>query len=187
LLATAPGLQSPDWSSDGTLIVASQDQTDVHQLIIVSVRDGTTRTILEEDDAEATPRLAPDGQSLVFSRFPRNGSNEDIYVVNIDGSGLRAITEDPAYEYAPDWSPDGMHIAFVRGGAVFVVDAEGGEATRLTDGVQDDAPVWSPDGRWIAFVRDRTIWVMNSDGSGQRRFETGFDVAVDPAWDPAVQ
>jgi polyisoprenoid-binding protein YceI len=185
VLATAPGLQSPDWSPDGRSLVAAQDQTGVHQVILISMGDGTTRTILEDDNAEATPRWSPDGEHLVFSRFPRNANDEDIYVVSVEGSGLRALTDDPAYEYAPDWSPDGQRIVFVRGGAIFVVSAEGGAASRLTAGLQDDAPVWSPDGRWIAFVRDRTIWVMNSDGTGQRRFETGFDVAVDPAWDPS--
>src|SRR5205085_5835250 len=42
-------------------------------------------------------------------------------------------------------------IAFSYAGDLWVVSREGGEATRLTNGVGNEfGPIFSPDGRWIA-------------------------------------
>jgi Tol biopolymer transport system component/uncharacterized membrane protein len=83
------------------------------------------------------------------------------------------------------FSPDGSQIAFVPGAygenGVWVMDADGSNRRRLTDGSGSSGdfafhlePVWSPDGAWIAFVnRDVTIpadqtglYMVRADGSG---------------------
>ncbi|MDQ3835647.1 MAG: hypothetical protein M3270_01755, partial [Thermoproteota archaeon] len=38
--------------------------------------------------------------------------NEDVYVMNADGSGQTRLTDDPANDLSPSWSPDGEKIAF---------------------------------------------------------------------------
>jgi hypothetical protein len=70
-------------------------------------------TLVEDDTA---PALSPDGGQVVF--MGRREGHWDIYVVNIDGSGLQRLTTDPADDGLPSWSPDGRAIAFVsnRGG-----------------------------------------------------------------------
>ena len=61
--------------------------------------------------------------------------NWDIYIINIDGSGLQRLTNDPANDGLPTWSPDGRSIAFVsdRGGAwaIWVMNADGTGQTAL--------------------------------------------------------
>jgi TolB protein len=91
-------------------------------------------------------------------------------------------------EQAAAWSPDGRKILFTRYGLdppwladVFVVDADGTGARRLTHAAGDDvAAAWSPDGRRVVFTSGRSgsdqVFVMNADGSKQRNLSrNSFD------------
>src|SRR5262245_29010487 len=55
---------------------------------------------------------APHNGLIAFSRWQPGGSNEDVYVVNADGSDERRLTEQPFHDSGPAWSPDGQQIAF---------------------------------------------------------------------------
>jgi len=95
--------------------------------------------------------------------------------------------------WSPRYSPDGARIAFVHDtggrGQIFVMNADGSEATNLSDNdFCDRSPRWSPDGKTIAFVSDRAgdwdIYAMDAYGADQRRLagNPGLDRAV--AWSP---
>ncbi len=69
----------------------------------------------------------------------------------------------------PSVSPDGSEPAFSWGGDIWRVDAEGGQAVRLTRHNLDDLhSSWSPDGRRIAFASMRdgymNIWRIGRVG-----------------------
>lgn len=51
----------------------------------------------------------------------------------------------------PRWSPDGRRIAYLRGGQLWTMNADGGAARRLSTRAAG-GPSWSPDGKWIAFA-----------------------------------
>jgi TolB protein len=71
---------------------------------------------------------------------------------------------------------------------IYVVDAGGGEARRLTTTGSESTPVWSPDGTRIAFVSrrdgDAEIYVMRADGSDQRRLTDRPGPDDLPSWSP---
>lgn len=80
------------------------------------------------------------------------------------GSGKQITSGDDWNDSDPQWSPDSTRIAFVSdrtgheydGGHnkdVWVIAAEGGSLTRISDHeFEDSQPRWSPDGRQIAFA-----------------------------------
>lgn len=87
--------------------------------------------------------------------------NQEIYVMDPDGSNVVRLTNNPGFELDPAWSPDGSRIAFVsdRSGdyELHVMNADGTGVRRLTESshIRPQAfagnPDWSPDGQWIAF------------------------------------
>jgi hypothetical protein len=128
-------------------------------------------------DLEAFKKsLMLSGSKIVFTSYS-NGNNE-IYIMNIDGSGQTRLTNNPAADDYPSFSPDGSKIIFAsnRGGNwdIYIMNADGSGQTRLTNNPAfDEYPCFSPDGTKIAFTSKRDasyeIYIMNADGSGQTR------------------
>jgi tricorn protease len=79
----------------------------------------------------------------------------------------------------------GDQVAFVRGGDIYSVSAEGGVARRLTSHEgQERYPKFSPDGQWIAFSAEysgtRQVWVMPAAGGAPRQLTFYADVGPMP-------
>jgi Tol biopolymer transport system component len=138
-----------------------------------------------------TANLSQTGRIAFVSN---RAGNDEIYVMNADGTGLIRLTNNAAADEAPAWSPDGAKIAFVSHRAgndeIYVVNANGsGGLVRLTNNAAaDGAPAWSPDGTKIAFVSDRAgnseIYSMKPDGSGVTRLTNNAAADGAPAWSP---
>jgi hypothetical protein len=95
---------------------------------------------------------AAQGRLAVVSN--RDG-NEEIYLVDADGSELERLTTNDEDDTAPAWSPDGSQIAFAsnRDGAegIYSMAADGSGVRRRTLGAYAGTPAWSPDGSTLAF------------------------------------
>ena len=139
--------------------------------------------------------LAVQKSQIVFTST-RDG-NPEIYVMDNDGTNQKRLTENQVEDWRPAWSPDGAKIAFVsnRNGGfiqIHVMDAEGKNPIRLTDGLWETYPDWSPDGGKIAFTvnpdfQERwvpQIAVMDADGNNRVTHE---DHASEPSWSPDGQ
>ena len=124
--------------------------------------------------------------------------NSDIYVMDGDGRNQRSVTVHPAADFLPAWSPDGRKIAFVsnrtnrnkRIKQIWVIDADGKNPIRLTDGLGDSYPDWSPDGKKILYdahldpeehIGPDGITVMDADGNNKRLLT---DEGAHPSWSP---
>jgi dipeptidyl aminopeptidase/acylaminoacyl peptidase len=97
------------------------------------------------------PAPSPDGRTLAF--WDRTGRGTKIHLMDLARpSWSRLLFPEGGQERTASWSSDGK-LAFVRGGAVWVVDGPGAEARPLfrddfAGGVVGGA--WSPDGTRMA-------------------------------------
>ncbi len=143
------------------------------------------------------PAVSPDGTKVAFTRTVA-ASNNEIFTMNIDGTGLTQLTTTGAGatgdDRDPAWSPSGASIAFrsSRDGdnEIWSMTAAGGSLTNLTNTGLNDSdfnPDWSPDGTKIAFQRFNTnneVFVMNSNGSGQNNLSNNAANDGRPSWSP---
>ena len=120
--------------------------------------------------------ISADGSRIAF-RSNVDGDNE-IWVVNSDGTGLKQLTYNKRADGTPSISADGSTIAFqsnVDGDfEIFVMNSDGTGLTQLTHNEkQDMRPSISADGSMIAFRSnvdgDNEIWVVNSNGTGLKQ------------------
>jgi serine/threonine protein kinase len=119
------------------------------------------KEILQSTKGIARPALSPDGDWLAFNSTEQQ---EELFVMNVDGSGLRQITSGGFLNRGPRWSPDGKHLAFFskRTGdwEIWASDANGNDLRQLTNlsGYNVAWPVWSADNKHVAY----TIFGLNT-------------------------
>lgn len=115
--------------------------------------------------------------SLIVFNSNRDGNNE-IYVMNPDGSNQTNLSNNSASDLYPTISPDGTKIVFSsdRDGdqEIYRMDADGSNLAQLTNNsFGDQGPVFSPDATKIAYFNyefGRTeVFVMDADGTNQTR------------------
>jgi Tol biopolymer transport system component len=157
---------NPAWSPDGKHFVFHDERTG--DLYIVNADGSDSRKLVHRDrDLSEAADWSLDGKRLVFTRRDPDicCPSEEIYVVNVDGSGLHELTNDAVYHSSPRWSPDGRWIAFLRGEDVSMTRTEldlclmrsdGSGQRCLTQTREDEGPAsWSPDGTLLAFGKAR--------------------------------
>jgi dipeptidyl aminopeptidase/acylaminoacyl peptidase len=95
---------------------------------------------------------------------------------------LNQLTEDPT-DREPDFSADGRKIAFVRGGDVWTMRADGTGQHKLTSGAEvDSRPQFSPDGHYLVFERrnaaegsPRDLYRVDLGGSAHPLVSSAYD------------
>lgn len=161
-----------------SLTVPYQDRWGIYELDLTTQE---VAVIYSSPDMISFLDLTADGSRFVFSQRIGGGALEDeeIAVVESDGTGYRQLTDNQSLDVYGRWSPDGGEIAFLtmRGGDmdIFVMDADGTDQRQLYDSGSHDADIdWVDD--QIAFTRDSQIWLMDAKGSNARQI-TDFDRA----------
>lgn len=108
------------------------------------------------------PRVSPDGKRVLFGvsyeSVPQNKSNRDLYVMNIDGTGVTRITKTAQSENSAVWIDNGTRIAFVyaeKGTSpqLWVMNADGTErhaATNIEGGIEGF--LFSPDQSKVVLI-----------------------------------
>lgn len=164
-------------------------------LLVTFAGGGGVANLTNHPAEDTNPALSSDRSRIVFSsnRDDPNGDFNELYSMNVDGTGLVRLTNSPGYDWlGPQaWSPDGSRIVFTSSrddpaGEIYIMNADGSGVVRLTDNSHSDGcAAWSPDGASIAFCSGLTpvgiYRMVTTPGSPIIRIASE---GSDPAWSP---
>ncbi len=146
-------------------------------IFVVPAEGGTPRD-LTPGERDAPPfslgggdnyALSPDGKELAFVRNPDENlalsTNNELYVVPLEGGAARKISNNPAADDGPVYSPDGKYIAYkaqVRPGyesdryRLMLHERATGTVSNLTESFDRwvDSIVWAPDSSRLFFTAE---------------------------------
>lgn len=145
--------------------------------------------------------FSPDGTRIAFTCNAGSYSmrpEQEICIVDRDGSNLMVLTEDNKADDAPSWSPDGRYLVFQKLVGkrfdydtieIFRMKTDGTEMVRLTNNDHSDAsPDFSPDGARIIFGSESPysdgIYSMAPDGSDRQVVVDGPKDEDSPRYSP---
>ncbi len=213
------GADTSGWSSLGVEETVPHEHADPPEglgglIVFLSDHENPLRDIYAFDPAQQVttrvtdlPGLYKDGISLSHDRtriaFYGAASATDIfgyeiYVVNIDGTGLEALTNNSILDGHPAWSNDDSRLVYASLRetlfSLILMEPDGTEIADLTAiGTDDNDPEYLPDGR-ITFKTGRfstgpeaRIAVMDGDGGNVQQLSFVDSVSDhDPVGDASV-
>jgi Tol biopolymer transport system component len=169
-------------SPDGSKIVFTSMRTGDLELFIMDSDGSNVQQITDELGYDGGAFFSPDGTQLIF-RASRPKTNEEIekytsllkqglveptnmelFVVNVDGTGLRQITDLGNANWAPYFHPSGEKIVFSSNHAsergfpfnIYMINVDGTGLEQISfDDTFDSFPMFSYDGTKIIFSSNR--------------------------------
>lgn len=119
---------------------------------------------------------------------------EQLYVMNLDGTGQVPITQPTEYTYGTSLSPDGERLAFHSNYQIYTARVDGSGRTKVAGGAKGllyFSTSWSPDGEWLVYMVCDTkaepghdwcdIWIGRPDGTENRALTQGGAALFDAA------
>jgi len=165
------------WSPDGSRISFSSNERDARYFDVYErdLKSGDVRLLLQQDGSNYAGRYAPDGQTILVSRYESNIHNQ-LILVDTTTQEARTLTpptgEGPSLYSEAHWSADrrGLYLLSNRGRqfmSLAYLDLATNEITYLTD-IPWDIEV-------LSVTHDGTRMALISNEDGYSRLEV-FDV-----------
>ena len=197
-------IHAPHFTRDGKRILFSVNR---NQPFMIVNSDGTGLTRLPVYTGAVAPgpqRVISSNGLIVFTSSAPSGptfaaSATDVYVANLDGTGIRNLTNfgNNSRIFARDAtiSDDGKTIVFETNfdgknqvtsiDQIWVVNSDGSGLRQLTSGKESAVqPSLSADGSTVAFIQSGQINVLRVDGRSLKIAVTAFQLSS--AHEPAI-
>ncbi len=144
----------PDLNQDGSQLAFSF-QGDVWTMNLATTQ---TKRLTIHQANDYLPKWSPEGKQIAFSS--NRWGNDDVFVINAEGSRPSRITYRSSGDVLSDWTKDDQLLFETRrdfrqvewASETASVPAKGGTPSRLLDAF-GSSPVQSPNGRFIAYVK----------------------------------
>jgi Tol biopolymer transport system component len=127
LPSTGPSYGWHAWSPAGDAIAYGVGRGGSRRIEIIDTSTWQIRELMGGKQFGTCEVWAPDW-SPVSDHIVFTSCKRELYVVNVDGTGLSLLAESA---YAPRWAPDGKSIFFLRGSSLMRVAASGGPAQQV--------------------------------------------------------
>lgn len=170
---------------------------------VIVVSSGNRLQAIGEAAPPLSPPTIPTPAPTACTQEPEEakiayvGPDNNIWLMNSDGSGKKRIVTDARAFGELTWSPDGSRIAFVQDCRlpgrlsscyhIVVANADGTDRLDLTpsDSGKGYSPLdsfvdWSPDGSKIAYSKPGEIYLVSTDASNGEFLMEG----IMPDWSP---
>lgn len=152
---------------------------------------GEAAPMTRSSGRHSRPAYSPDGRLIALDSW-QVGRDQDIWVMQADGTGRQRLTGPGSMDTLASWLPDGRGVVYFsdRAGAAglwrqLLGDPVPQPALRL--GNEVDVIRLSPDGRQVAFHAPGpdgvlNVWVAGLDGSGRRQITFERELGGFPCW-----
>jgi serine/threonine protein kinase/Tol biopolymer transport system component len=171
--------------TDGSRLYLGEVNTGNNIVAQVSTKGGETSVIPTPFPNTRIFDISPDHSQLLTISFTGTELEDPFFTVPLPAGAPRRLADLTGHSGA--WSPDGRHLAFAKGLAIFLANADGTDARQLVTTPDNAfALAFSPDGSRIRFTLGTvrqipvSLWEVRTDGTGLH--------ALFPGWhSPAVE
>jgi Tol biopolymer transport system component len=121
-----------------------------------------------------SPAWSPDSQKITYTSSAID-DNDEIYIIDADGSNQLRLTNNKKYDWFSSWSPNGRSIAYdseqFGGQELMLMNIDGSARTRISiaEKTYEQEPDWALDGKHLAYAgkmeeEDYDIYIVPTRG-----------------------